>query len=122
MKGSVEQEISQAIDQVGGLTQFGKVFAAVHEDRLKKGFIEWVITPEEFFRGNCQEALLAYKKKQNELNLWFFKEYMGKLEKEAVVSTITALNNNDLDRHTYNAIIEACEDPGNRYHEEEPKD
>lgn len=110
-------EIKESIEKVGGLAAFGHVFAAVMQKQVEQG--GWVVAPDEFFFGAKEETVKLYREKQCELDLWFFREHMGNLNKDHVAFTLSILPKVDISDETYAELVAACNDPGNRYHNDD---
>jgi hypothetical protein len=125
-----KEQLYQAIKNVGGLKGFGAVFFAVYKHALSTRET-FVLDPDEFFyiprmSPAMHEGLKKLQKtladQKHELFLQFYRDHMDEFEPELVVETLISVLGKDIDEQMFKDLIAACNDPGNRYHNEKADD
>jgi len=124
----LEKRLFTAMAKTNSLKNVAAIFAGTYEMHLGERDL-FVVNPEEFFRTaeeleTVTETLKKLQRdfhtQQEDLFLKFYRANMAAFGSRVIAKTIANLEGVDMDKALIDDLVKALEDPGNRFHEEEP--
>jgi uncharacterized protein YktB (UPF0637 family) len=124
----LEERLFTAMAKTNNLKNVAAIFVGTYEIHLVVTYL-FVVNPEEFFHTakeleteteTLKKLQRDFHTQQEDLFLKFYRANMSAFGSRVIAKTIARLQGVDMDKALIDELLKALEDPGNRFHEEEP--
>jgi len=124
----LEQRLFTAMAKTNSLKNVAAIFVGNYEIHLGERDL-FVVNPGEFFHTakeletetwTLKKLQRDFHTQQEDLYLKFYRDNLPAFGSRVIAKTIARLRGVDIDEALVEDLIKGLEDPGNRFHEEEP--